>query len=152
DEAEHALNENLMLFYIGNERSASEILKEQKENTQQEDKFKALQQMVGLVYDLRDALQQSRLDDVGHILHENWMLKQSLASGIASPMIGAIYDAARAAGASGGKLLGAGGGGFMLFYCPPDKREDLRRALKNIRYFPFRFEKGGSQLIYHGDK
>ncbi|TNE29432.1 MAG: GHMP kinase [Bacteroidetes bacterium] len=151
-EADADLQSHLMMFYIGNQRSASSILAEQKENTSQEDKHKALVQMVSLVYDLRDALTSNNWDGMGEILHENWMLKQSLASGITNPMITELYDAARAAGATGGKLLGAGGGGFMLFYCTPDKQDKVRSALQNVRPFHFKFEREGSKLIHYGDQ
>lgn len=151
-EAHKDLQSHLMMFYIGNQRSASSILAEQKKNTSQEDKYNALVQMVNLVYDLRDALVAGKWSDFGEILHENWMLKQSLASGISNPLIGDIYAAAREAGATGGKLLGAGGGGFMLFYCPPDKQEKVRSALKSVRPFEFKFEQEGSKLIHYGDQ
>lgn len=151
-DAHRDMQDHLMMFYIGNQRSASSILQEQKKNTSQEDKYNALVQMVGLVYDLRDSILAGRWSEMGEILHENWMLKQSLASGITNPMITGIYDAARNAGATGGKLLGAGGGGFMLFYCPPDKQDRVRNALKNVRPFDFRFEQEGSKLIYYGDE
>lgn len=151
-EALEELQSHLMMFYIGNQRSASGILAEQKKNTSQDDKFNALVKMVDLVYDLRDALNAGRLNDFGSILHENWILKQSLASGITNPKITELYDAALRAGATGGKLLGAGGGGFMLFFCPPNKREAVRSALHSVRPFDFKFEQDGSQLIYYGDE
>ena len=100
------------MFYIGNVRSASAILSEQLKNIGAEDKFKAMQQMVKLVYELRDNLITGRLDEMGRILHENWTLKQSMAAGITNPAINEIYQTALQNGATGGKLLGAGGGGF----------------------------------------
>ncbi|MDC0615719.1 GHMP kinase, partial [Schleiferiaceae bacterium] len=118
NETRDTLNTNLKLYYLGNQRSASAILAEQKENTSQESKFQALTTMVSLVYKLRDALEADNLDDFGSLLHENWLLKQQLASGITNPRITEAYAAGREAGALGGKLLGAGGGGFMLFYAP----------------------------------
>lgn len=151
-EAHRDLQSHLMMFYIGNQRSASSILAEQKKNTSQAEKHAALVQMVDLVYDLRDALVANEWSEMGTILHENWMLKQSLASGIANPHIHEIYEAALRAGATGGKLLGAGGGGFMLFYCTPDKQESVRQALKNVRPFDFKFEQEGSKLIHYGDQ
>ena len=118
NETRMTLNTNLKLYYLGNQRSASAILAEQKENTSQESKFQALTTMVSLVYKLRDALEAGNLDDFGSLLHENWLLKQQLASGITNPRITEAYTAGREAGALGGKLLGAGGGVFMLFYAP----------------------------------
>jgi D-glycero-alpha-D-manno-heptose-7-phosphate kinase len=151
-EAYQELQDNLVMFYIGNQRSASKILAEQTKNTSSEDKFTALQSMVNLVYDLEKTLIKGELDDFGRIMHENWILKQKLASGITNPLINEVYDAALANGALGGKLLGAGGGGFMLFYCPKNKQEKLTQALSQVRLFDFDFEQGGSQVIFHSNE
>jgi len=148
----HALQDNLVMYYIGNQRSASAILAEQRKNTSEADKMNALKQMVALVYDLRDALMKGNLDDMGNILHENWMLKQSLASGISNPMINEVYNIAMKNGALGGKLLGAGGGGFMLFYCPKEKQANLTNKLHNLRKFDFTFEQDGSKIIYYNNE
>lgn len=148
-DAYRRLQENLCLYYIGNQRSASSILTEQRKNTGEEDKFNILGKMVGLVYDLRDVLMKGNLDEFGRLLHENWLMKQLLASGISNPLINELYDTALSNGAMGGKLLGAGGGGFMLFYCPKEKQAKLDAALKQVRRFPFKFEQDGSKLIYY---
>lgn len=142
------LNSNLLMFYMGTQRKASDILSEQKKNTSDEDKFEALKKMVDLVYDLQNALEGGRLNDMGKIMHENWILKQQLASSISNPDINECYDIAIQNGALGGKLLGAGGGGFMLFYCVEDKQPQLIKALSKLRKFDFKFETGGSSLIY----
>lgn len=147
----NALQDNLCLYYIGNQRSASSILSEQKKNTSQADKFNTLQNMVKLVYELRDVLMKGNLDSFGHIMHENWMMKQQLASGITSPLINELYETAMKNGALGGKLLGAGGGGFMLFYCPKEKQKKLDEALHKVRRFDFKFEQEGSKLIHYGN-
>ncbi|MDC3217421.1 GHMP kinase [Schleiferiaceae bacterium] len=150
NETRDTLNTNLKLYYLGNQRSASAILAEQKENTSQESKFQALTTMVSLVYKLRDALEADNLDDFGSLLHENWLLKQQLASGITNPRITEAYAAGREAGALGGKLLGAGGGGFMLFYAPTTAHASLDEAMKKIEAEPFDFnmETEGSQIIH----
>lgn len=142
------LNSNLLMFYMGTQRKASDILSEQKKNTSEQDKFEALKKMVDLVYDLQNALEGGRLNDMGKIMHENWILKQQLASSISNPDINECYDIAIQNGALGGKLLGAGGGGFMLFYCIEDKQPQLIKALSKLRRFDFKFETGGSSLIY----
>lgn len=147
----NALQDNLCLYYIGNQRSASSILSEQKKNTSQADKFNTLQNMVKLVYELRDVLMKGNLDSFGHIMHENWMMKQQLASGITSPLINELYETAMKNGVLGGKLLGAGGGGFMLFYCPKEKQKKLNEALHKVRRFDFKFEQEGSKLIHYGN-
>ena len=150
DEIRDQLNENLKLYYLGNQRSASAILSEQKKNTLAEDKFKALKHMVSLVYKLRDSLEAGELEDFGALMHENWLLKQQLASGITTPQITETYYAGLRAGALGGKLLGAGGGGFMLFYAPVQVHKSLDIAMKNVGATPFEFsmETEGSKLIH----
>jgi D-glycero-alpha-D-manno-heptose-7-phosphate kinase len=151
-EVYHELQENLFMFYLGNQRKASDILVEQKSNAAREDKFAMLKSMVSLVTDLRDCLYSGHLDDFGRILDENWKLKQQLASGITSPEVNAVYEAAIAAGATGGKLLGAGGGGFMLFYCEKPHQGRLIEKLRPLRVFEFSFERDGSKLIYLADE
>ena len=150
--AKSELDSNLVMYYIGNQRSASKILAEQSKNTSNADKFGSLQNMVKLVYDLESTLIKGELDDFGKIMHENWILKQLLASGITNPMISEIYDTALKNGALGGKLLGAGGGGFMLFYCPKHKQEKLNHALQKVKPFEFNFEQSGSQVIFHSNE
>lgn len=147
-----ALQENLIMFYVGNQRKASSILAEQKKNISSDDKFNNLKSMVSLVFDLRDCLYNGRLDDFGHILHENWILKQKLASQISNDDINLIYHTALRNGATGGKLLGAGGGGFMLFYCEKSRQEALKEALNTLRVLDFEFENDGSKIIYYGDE
>lgn len=146
------LQDNLIMFYVGNQRKASEILSEQKKNSSQDEKFNALKQMVSYVYDMRDILYNGRLNDFGKLLHENWILKQRLASKISNPEINEIYDAGLANGATGGKLLGAGGGGFMLFYCEKPKQAKLIEALKKYETIDFKFERDGSKIIYFADE
>lgn len=147
-----ALENNLLMFYTGDQRSASNILAEQKKNTAQEDKFKALQSMVSLVYDTVNAINNSNLNDFGKVLHENWMLKKQLASGITNPLIDEAYESAMKNGALGGKLLGAGGGGFLLFYCPLNLQQKLIATLKPLRQFDFKFDQDGSKLIHFSDE
>jgi D-glycero-alpha-D-manno-heptose-7-phosphate kinase len=152
NEIYQALQDNLLMFYIGNQRKASDILSEQKRNASQDEKFGILKSMVTLVFNLRDCLFSENLGDFGPILHENWILKQKLASQISNPGINEIYDAGIRAGATGGKLLGAGGGGFMLFYCEKAKQARLLESLSPLEQFPFAFEREGSKLIYFADE
>lgn len=145
------LQKNLVMFYTGDVRSANSILAEQKKNMSSEEKAKNLQQMCGLAEDMKQALEHDDLSSFGDLLNEGWKLKRTLASGISNPVIDEAYETAMSNGALGGKLLGAGGGGFLLFYCEPEKQEQLRVALK-MRPFPFRFEKDGTSVVYIGDK
>lgn len=144
-----ALNNNLMLFYTGITHSASEILKEQSNNIiNKKEKFDKLVQMTDLVYDTRRALSRENLDEIGYILHKNWMLKRELASKISNSIIDKYYNCAIDNGALGGKLLGAGSGGFLLFYCPQEKQNQLRTALDLVE-MPFTFEEEGTKIIYY---
>jgi D-glycero-alpha-D-manno-heptose-7-phosphate kinase len=146
------LEKNLLMFYTGDQRSASNILAEQKKNISESAKFEALKNMVALVTDAKNSLSGNNLNDFGKILHENWLLKKGLASGISSSSIDQAYDAALRAGAIGGKLLGAGGGGFLLFYCPSHTQTKVSEALKALRKFDFKFEQEGSKLIHYSDE
>lgn len=146
------LDENLLLFYIGGKHDANTILKEQAKEFNKSDKFQKQQKMVELAYTLREALHQNNIDDFGRILHEGWLLKKSLASSITSTEIDDIYNYGIKNGALGGKLLGAGGAGFILFYCPKENQEAFRLKMSQFNEFKFNFENFGSQVVYVGDK
>lgn len=145
------LERNLMMFYTGQLHSASEILKEQKSNITSGDKEKNQMKMCDLTRVLRDELQGNRIEAMGEILHEGWMLKKTLASGISNPAIDEAYEIALSHGATGGKLLGAGGGGFLLFYVPEERQIELKQAI-GLPQLPMKFDKQGSAVIYVGDK
>lgn len=143
------LENNLLLFYTGKSRSASAILAEQSKNTKnQPDKAKAIGKMVELARELRSALLNNQIDVMGELLHANWLLKRNLAGSITNPDIDRWYELARQNGASGGKLLGAGGSGFLLFYAKEENHERLRSALSELREIPFKFSNSGSTVIY----
>lgn len=145
------LQKNLVMFYTGGTRSANSILKEQKNNMGTEKKLENLRKMCLLAEDMSTALTKNQIDSFGDLLNEGWKLKRTLASGISNPYIDEAYEIAMNNGALGGKLLGAGGGGFLLFYCKPENQERLRIALK-MKLFPFSFEKDGASVVYIGDK
>lgn len=143
------LNDSLLMFYTGITRSASGILKEQKENTQsQSDIFQGLQRMKGFALELEEHLNKQRIDVVGEMMHAGWLEKKKLAAKISNPQIDNWYENAMSAGALGGKLLGAGGGGFMMFYCDPEKQQALREALSDMREVPFDLEHQGTRVLY----
>lgn len=146
------LGERLLMLYTGVTRSADGVLAEQSANTRR-DRSKRLQlrRMTELAGDLRAALNRDDLQGFGEILHAGWMLKRELASGISNAAIDEWYAVARRHGAVGGKLLGAGGGGFLLLYAPPECHEELAGALPQLRPMPFRFEPQGSKIIYVED-
>jgi D-glycero-alpha-D-manno-heptose-7-phosphate kinase len=152
-EALQRMERNLLMFYTGDIRSASAILSEQSKNVLRDaDKEKAQLRIADLVESLYTELSKERIDSLGSFLHENWLAKRELASGITNELIDKAYGAALAAGATGGKLLGAGGGGFLLFYVPEHRHSAVKNALSALRYMPFGFSGGGSSIIYVGDK
>lgn len=147
------LNDNLLLFYTGETHSASQVLKEQNENIcLEKSKFNNLVQMTKLAYEMRETLTNGDLDRFGEILHQNWLLKRELASKISNDTVEIYYKIAMENGALGGKLLGAGGGGFLLFYCPKEKQLRLRAALSDLTELPFNMENSGTKVIYIGEK
>ncbi len=151
DNRKHELEKNLMMFYTGQLHSASAILKEQSKNVTSGDKEVNQLKLCDLAKNLRDELHKNNIDSLGEILHEGWLLKKTLASGISNPLIDENYELARKAGAVGGKLLGAGGGGFLLMYVPKDKQGSVRNAVK-LPQMQMAFDNHGSQVIYVGDK
>lgn len=144
------LHRNCLLFYTGITRSASSLLKRQGEEMAcKREKQEVMHRMVALARILRDELQANNLQAFGEILHENWELKKSLTKGISTEAIDDWYDKARKAGALGGKLLGAGAGGFLMFYAPHDRHDAIRQALSDLRPIPFSFEPLGSRVIFY---
>jgi D-glycero-alpha-D-manno-heptose-7-phosphate kinase len=141
------LNESLLLFFTGVTRRADTILDEQKRNIG--DRLSVLREMKQMAYTARDELRAGNLDSIGELLHKSWELKKQLASQISNGMIDDMYQAARRAGAIGGKITGAGGGGFLLLYCPQEKREAVRTALSHLQELPFRLEQDGSKVIFN---
>ena len=145
------LQDNIVIYYTGLTHDANKILAEQKRNISKSDKAKNLIHMCKLAKSMKESLENNELSDFGKILDEGWQRKKELASGIADTRIDAMYDTAIANGATGGKLLGAGGGGFLLFYCEKYKQKRMEEAL-GLKRFPAKFEHDGTSVIYIGDK
>jgi len=142
------MGRKLLMFYTGMNRSADQILKEQKQRTGS--KLEILDAMRDQAAAIRDILlEQGFVREIGVILHEGWMKKKCLADRIDNPAINEAYERALAAGAVGGKLLGAGGGGFLLFYCDENKQEAVQRAV-GLREVEFRLSPYGSRVVYSG--
>lgn len=141
------LNENTMLFFTGITRQSRTILKEQKDNIRQ--RSSVLDEMKQIAYIARDQLQAGNIDGFGELLHESWMLKKQLATRVSNGAIDEMYAAAKGAGALGGKVAGAGGGGFLILYCPHEKQEAVREALCQLQELPFKLEKDGSKVIFN---
>jgi D-glycero-alpha-D-manno-heptose-7-phosphate kinase len=143
------LQSQFLTFYTGATRSASALLAKQSQDVAaDQEKQRCLKRMVALVDDTRHALQAGKLEEFGALLDENWRLKASLTSGISNEQVDRWYRLAREAGAWGGKLLGAGEGGFLLVQAPLDRHEAVKRALADIRHVPLGFERSGSQIIF----
>jgi D-glycero-alpha-D-manno-heptose-7-phosphate kinase len=143
------LMSHLMLFFTGFERHASEIATEQIKKTPEKiNELKAMMSMVEQAVEILNG-NPDRYSEFGELLHAAWMLKRSLTQRITTPSIDEIYDAAREAGALGGKLLGAGGGGFMLIFAKPEKQPKIKEKLKKLLYVPFQFHDMGSQIVYY---
>lgn len=143
------LQDHLMLFFTGFARTASEIAKDQiKEIPNKKKELKAMHDMVDKAVDILNG-DRSSYNDFGKLLNEAWQIKRTLTSKISTPTIDNIYGVAMRAGATGGKLLGAGGGGFILFFVKPELQSKVKAALKDLLYVPFRFENIGSQIIYY---
>jgi len=146
------LEANTLVFYTAITRSASSVLDKQRHAmAEQRGKQKVIRRMVELARQLKTELQQHHLHAFGEIIHENLLLKRSLSPDISSGVIDDWYARARKAGASGGKLLGAGSGGFLMFYAPPERHEAIAGALAGLRRVNFRFEPEGSKIIFVHD-
>ena len=143
------LENNLLMFYTGITRSASKILSEQKDNIEHDkSKEEILIKMCELTHELKAHLEQNDVDYVGEVLREAWELKKQMAGSISQSIIDEYYQRGIKAGATGGKLLGAGGGGFILFYVPSDKQESVRSELKELKELPFEFDNSGVSIIF----
>ena len=140
------LNERLIIFYTGITRKAETILAEQKTNIKS--RLAVLRKIKSIAETARDELQAGNIDAVGDLLDESWQLKKQLASKVSNGSIDSLYEVARNAGALGGKITGAGGGGFLLLYCPLERLDAVRDALKDFQELPFQLEKNGTKVIF----
>lgn len=148
-ERKSRLNDNLLMFFTGFTRFSSDVQKANKQGYH--DKTAELKEMLSLVDDAERVLtdKTADLDDFGRLLDHTWKLKRQTGAAISTDSIDALYSKGIAAGALGGKLLGAGGGGFLVFYVQPDYRESVMNAMSDLLYIPFRFEDGGTRVIHY---
>ncbi len=146
-ESRRAFNDRFLLFFTGVSRRADNILKEQKENIK--DRIAILREIKQMVHEARRMLDDGDFDTFGRLLHESWKLKKSLAGSITNGAIDDMYELARRNGAIGGKITGAGGGGFLLLYVPYENQLSVRNALCGLRELPFRLESDGTKVIFN---
>ena len=145
----HDLESRLLFFYTGITRSASDLLRTQSESlASRGEATDAMAQMVHMAESARTDICAGNIDSLGALLDTAWTLKKSLSPGISNPLVDSAYEAARAAGAQGGKLLGAGGGGFLMFFADPNRHDAIRQALPTLRETPFHFSPQGSRIIF----
>jgi len=151
DDVIDELESSLLIFYSGVERSASTVLKEQAKmvTANKDDAVARMHRIKQMGYDTKALLLDGDIDRYGELLHEHWMNKRKLASNMTDPIIDEHYDAARAAGAIGGKLMGAGGGGFFMFYTRPTERRKVYETLtaRGLRPLRFRFDFDGARIV-----
>lgn len=138
----------VLAFYTGIQRSASNLLKEQNEAIKSGTTTKTMQKMTEQAMELRDELRRGNTDSVGVMMDEGWKLKKSILGSISSDQIDRWYTKGREAGALGGKLLGAGAGGFLVFYAPPQQHRDIERALSELKPLSFKLDQDGSKIIF----
>ena len=143
------LEGNLLLFFTGSQRDARAVLSGQVKAIEQDPRTVArIQQMVDLSYEMRDLLLAGDLDAFGQALHRGWEMKRGITSQISNSTIDELYARAREAGAIGGKLAGAGGGGFLLLYCPKSAQPRVREAMSALQNLEFRFDWGGARIAF----
>ncbi|HMN60005.1 MAG TPA: GHMP kinase [Anaerolinea sp.] len=147
DDLKRRLDESFLLFYTGVNRQSDTILTEQKANIQ--DTAHVLCELKEMAHTARAELARGNLDSIGLMLDHSWSLKKKLASKISNGHIDQTYRLAKEAGALGGKITGAGGGGFLLLYCPREKQDCVREALRDLKELPFRLERDGSKVIFN---
>ncbi len=141
------LDSNLHLFYTGVTRKSSDILTEQKQNI--DARIQELEILKSFACKSKTLLEKTEFDKIGELLHTSWEVKKNLSSNISNPFIDEMYQRAIDAGAIGGKILGAGGGGFLLVYCKGENQYKLKNAFKEFREMPFIFENDGSKIIFN---
>jgi D-glycero-alpha-D-manno-heptose-7-phosphate kinase len=140
---------SILVFFTGRTRSASAVLSNQSAAMRAADRRMLMRRMVQLAFEMKEQLESGTLEHLGSLLDENWRLKAQLTSGITDPQIDAWYASGMAHGALGGKLLGAGNGGFMMFYAPEERHAKIKAALSDLEPVTFRFDRTGAQIVFY---
>jgi len=142
------MEESIIVFYTGRTRSASTLLSTQSDNMKRADKREIMSKMVSLSYEMKALLENDDVEFLGELLDTNWQLKRQLAAGISDPQIDEWYKKGITAGATGGKILGAGNGGFIMYFAPKEKHIDIEGALSDLQKIPFGFDTEGSKILF----
>lgn len=143
------MEDSTLVFFTGRTRSASAVLANQSAAMQASDRRALMRRMVQLAFEMKDQLEAGTLEHFGDLLDENWRLKAQLTAGISDPQIDGWYATGMANGALGGKLLGAGNGGFMMFYAPAERHPQITAALSDLEPVKFRFDRTGAQIVFY---
>jgi D-glycero-alpha-D-manno-heptose-7-phosphate kinase len=149
-EVMQSVEDSTLVFFTGRTRSASAVLQSQSEAMKLESHRALMRRMVELAFELKKELESGDIDNFGSILDENWRLKAQLTSGITDPQIDDWYHTGIQHGARGGKLLGAGNGGFIMFFAPPESHQRIKYALSGLRSIKFGFDRTGAQIVFYG--
>lgn len=144
-----SIEESILVFFTGRTRSASAVLAKQSDDIRDRDRRVLMRRMVQLAFDMKKRLEAGDVNDFGAILDENWRLKTQLTAGISDPQIDDWYARGLASGAGGGKLLGAGNGGFLMFFAPPESHGRIVAELSDLESVTFRFDRNGSQIVFY---
>jgi D-glycero-alpha-D-manno-heptose-7-phosphate kinase len=143
------MEDSTLVFFTGRTRSASAVLANQSVAMRTADRRVLMRRMVQLAFEMKEQIESGTLENFGDLLDENWRLKSQLTSGITDPQIDAWYASGMAHGALGGKLLGAGNGGFMMFYAPKERHPHITAALSELEPVKFRFDRAGAQIVFY---
>lgn len=143
------MEDSTLVFFTGRTRSASEVLANQSAAMGSGDRRMLMRRMVQLAFEMKEQLESASLEHIGSLLNENWRLKAQLTSGITDPQIDEWYACGLAHGALGGKLLGAGNGGFIMFYAPKERHSEIISALSGLESVKFRFDRTGAQIVFY---
>ncbi len=146
-EKKRRLGENLILFYTGITRKADNILSEQKQNISS--RMETLDEMKRQAHEIQQYLLDGSINRMGEVLHQGWLYKKRMATKVTTSDIEQMYEKALEAGALGGKIAGAGGGGFLLLYCPPGRQHAIRETLRDLKELPFSLERDGTKVIFN---
>jgi D-glycero-alpha-D-manno-heptose-7-phosphate kinase len=143
------MEDSILVFFTGRTRSASEVLSNQYLAMRSDDRRALMRRMVQLAFGMKEQLESGSLEHIGEMLDENWRLKSQLSKGITDAEIDDWYAAGMANGALGGKLLGAGNGGFIMFYAPPERHKDIIKKLSILQPVKFKFDRNGTQIVFY---